>query len=193
MEFEKVFPELCSFGKYQKLIFYFILLPVQLTYYCHIYSHLFLTYQPTHWCKFDHLISTNGIEQQQQQNFLNDHQNESNSNILKRYYFIPSNHMIPMNETNQLKMLMDKLNYSFSNYVDTLSSCHIYNVSNLMELSSFNRHLFQMFIHSNESFDHLESAIPPIVQCNDWSYNQTWLGEDQSIVTKVCYVILFYI
>ncbi|CAG2101310.1 unnamed protein product [Medioppia subpectinata] len=48
-----------DYGKYQKLMLWFVLFPSQLPYLCQIYSHLFMSITPDHWCKVSLLDAYN--------------------------------------------------------------------------------------------------------------------------------------
>ena len=119
MEFSKVFPELCHYGQYQRLLYCFILMPIQLNYYCHIYSHLFIAQTPEKfWCQ----ISVTSPPPSTSSSSLNDtyqkildlqSKNSSHSNLIdkidwnqllfhkntddsdiRRYFFLPSRYFI---------------------------------------------------------------------------------------------------
>ena len=217
MEFEKVFPELCTFGRYQKLIYFFVLLPAQLSFYCHVYSHLFLTYQPPHWCKFDHLLDKVFIVEQIASMPSNNHQPRGNWNnsldssakdtlrlleslrnnqVLQRFFFIPSLHVSSshsgQNGMVNISKVMNNVKNSLVDYIDSLSSCSVYNASGT-ELSRFHNRFFQLFSMftsqtSPSILGQLNTTflvIPPIMTCDEWTFNKTWLGGDESIVTKV--------
>lgn len=213
MEFEKVFPELCAFGKYQKLIFFFVLLPAQLSYYLHIYSHIFMTYQPPHWCKIDHLVDS--VVSSSQSSLRHQHNRAvqsldmtpwfqsgslRNNEMLQRYFFIPSklDHQVDSHLVNMSDLLF-RMNYSLVNYVESLSSCTVFNASS-EQLAPFQHGLFQLFllvllsnrtanevVLSSQLLDKAQNLIvsPPAVACTEWTFNRTWFGADESIVTRV--------
>lgn len=214
MEFEKVFPELCVYGKYQRLIFMFVLLPVQLSYYCHLYSHLFMAYQPQHWCHVsDDHIPTTSVPYEHVPNGLNNTNGIfsaamlRNNAYLKRYFFAPSVKLFDqIDNSSNLNMLtfVTKLNYSLVNFIDTIGSCHVYN-STFEQLTKYHQNFFQLYSMFTNNGDRTRPVtfemaplmdwslkVPPIVTCQDgWHFNRTLLGHDESIVTKVSQIFNF--
>lgn len=196
MEFEKVFPELCCYGKYQRLIFWFVLLPVQLSYYCHIYSHLFVTYQPHHWCQFNDHLSIPTMQLFKNQSSIDLFQSTLPAN-LNRYFFIPSIELLHQLDSNDSSLNMNQFvstfNYSLANYIDSISSCHAYNAT-MDQLANFHHRFFQLYSSlANAKYQSNQDSVieyiinvPTIVPCVDgWAFNRSLLGRDESFVTKV--------
>lgn len=190
MELEKVFPELVVFGRYQRLIYWLVLLPIQLCYYCHLYSHLFVSHQPDHWCNMEPVLTALNTSMLTVTSSIHERPNVnptssslfSISNLLdnvqlQRYFFIP-----PVEQP--------QIDGSFQSYLNSLSSCHQYDM-NYDQLFAFHRHHFyQMFASklSNKSFESIMSA--PTKSCTNWTFNRTQLGADQTIVTRVSMLFL---
>ncbi|XP_054164738.1 beta-alanine transporter-like [Oppia nitens] len=63
MNFYELFSEVDDYGKYQKLMIWFVLFPAQLPYLCQLYCHLFMSITPDHWCRMSLLESFNVTEQ----------------------------------------------------------------------------------------------------------------------------------
>ena len=51
MDFNEMITEIGGYGRYQRLMLWFVLYPAQLPYLCQIYSYLFMSITPDHWCK----------------------------------------------------------------------------------------------------------------------------------------------
>ena len=43
--------EIGGYGRYQRFILWFVLFPAQLPYLCQVYSYLFMSITPDHWCR----------------------------------------------------------------------------------------------------------------------------------------------
>lgn len=200
------------------MIYFFVLLPIQLSYYCHIFSHLFIAYQPPHWCQPEHqlvqrsnapfpITSPVSNVSQFDNSFISMNtsipffgQSQQTNEILHRFLNIPSRHVVESVKSSEsgllnMSQVVQNVKFSLADYVDTFSSCSVYNAS-YDELTKFHQRFLWLFsqlssFHTkSDSSLHLSSAVvipsPPIANCHDWTFNQTWLGADQSIVTKVC-------
>lgn len=167
MEFEKVFPELATYGRYQRLIYLFVLLPVQLPLYVHLFSHLFLTYQPPHWCKSDHLLgqitsfspstSLFGLPSTNASSAVLLGQSLQSNEAMRRFFFTPSTFVVrSWTSSNSagseqvtgllnVSQILESVNYSLLEYVQrSLSSCTLYNASQ-EDLVRFHQHFLQLF------------------------------------------------
>ncbi|KAG8197288.1 hypothetical protein JTE90_007534 [Oedothorax gibbosus] len=51
MDLDEILHDVGEFGKYQKLMLWFVLLPSHLPYGTHYYSQIFMSLTPHHWCQ----------------------------------------------------------------------------------------------------------------------------------------------
>lgn len=58
MDLDDVLPDIGEFGKYQKLVLWFVLLPSVFPCGFHAYNQLFMSATPEHWC---HIPELDGI------------------------------------------------------------------------------------------------------------------------------------
>lgn len=63
MDIQEFVVNVGGYGKYQRYMLWFVLLPAQLPYLCQVYAHLFLAVTPDHWCRVSLLDPFNVTEQ----------------------------------------------------------------------------------------------------------------------------------
>ncbi|KFM77656.1 hypothetical protein X975_23076, partial [Stegodyphus mimosarum] len=51
MDLDEILHDVGDYGKYQKLMLWFVLLPSHLPFGTHYYSQLFMSLTPNHWCR----------------------------------------------------------------------------------------------------------------------------------------------
>ncbi|GIY40446.1 carcinine transporter [Caerostris darwini] len=59
MDLDEILHEVGDSGKYQNLMLWFVFLPAHLTFGCHAFSQLFMTWTPEHWCQIPELAAAN--------------------------------------------------------------------------------------------------------------------------------------
>ncbi|KAG8197293.1 hypothetical protein JTE90_007539 [Oedothorax gibbosus] len=59
MDLDEILHEVGANGKYQTLMLWFVFLPAHLTFGCHAFSQLFMTWTPDHWCQIPELAAAN--------------------------------------------------------------------------------------------------------------------------------------
>lgn len=59
MDLDEILHDVGENGKYQNLMLWFVFLPAQLSFGCHAFSQLFMTWTPDHWCQVPELAAAN--------------------------------------------------------------------------------------------------------------------------------------
>lgn len=59
MDLDEILHEVGENGRYQKMMLWFVFLPAQLSFGCHAFSQLFMTWTPDHWCQVPELAAAN--------------------------------------------------------------------------------------------------------------------------------------
>lgn len=62
MDFDAILEDVGTFGRYQKLVIYFVLLPAVLPCGFHAYAQLFMAGETRHWCRAPELEASHDQE-----------------------------------------------------------------------------------------------------------------------------------